>query len=62
MTTEELREDFEELAQYCMFPLRRLANGEYAGSTFIFWAGYWECARRNGLITGEDAEIQGRDK
>ena len=63
MTIDDLRNDFEEVAQFCHFDTRRLANGEYKGSsTFVFWAGFWECARRNGLITGDDALIAGRDR
>lgn len=58
-TLGELRVDFEEMAQRCFFDISRNSNGEYIGSrgqTFILWAGYWECARKNGVIIGDDAE------
>ena len=58
-TLAELRKEFEYMAVRCMFGIERKDNGEYSGSggqTFILWAGYWECARKNGVIVGVDAE------
>lgn len=52
---DDLRNDFEDMAARCMFGLSRRDNGEYKGNTFILWAGYWECAVKNGVLRGDDA-------
>lgn len=52
-TLQELRSDFEKMAVYCMFDITRNKNGEYVDtprSTYMLWAGYWECAKTNGII------------
>lgn len=49
----ELRADFERMAKSSHFDIDRLDNGEYKATgrnTFILWAGYWECAKQNGVI------------
>lgn len=53
ITIGKLRDDFEDMAQCCHFDIERHVNGEYkteGRNTFILWAGYWECARMNGVI------------
>ena len=52
---DEVRNDFEDMAARCMFGLSRRDNGEYTGTTFILWVGYWECAVKNGVLRGDDA-------
>jgi hypothetical protein len=64
-TLIELREEFEEMAVNCMFDIERNSNGEYENTgrnTFMLWAGYWECARINGIIIGKDAEFKNANK
>lgn len=59
-TLPQLRDEFEEMAARCMFDTTRSEKtGEYTlsgGQTFCLWAGYWECARKNGVIVGDDAD------
>lgn len=59
-TLSQLREEFEDMAARCMFDLTRSEKtGEYIrsrGQTFCLWAGYWECAKKNGVIVGADAD------
>ena len=53
MNIDELRAQFETMAKSCMFDITRQESGEYRSSgrnTFILWAGYWECAKINGII------------
>lgn len=53
MTINQLRVGFENMARSCMFDIERHAGGEYKFSgrnTFTLWAGYWECAKINGII------------
>lgn len=54
-TLAELRREFEHMAKNNMFGIGRTETGEYIGTTFCLWAGYWECAKINGIIVGEDA-------
>jgi hypothetical protein len=64
-TLDELRAEFEDMASFCMFDIKRLPNGEYQNngrSTFVLWGGYFQCAKINGIITGEDAEIKNMNK
>ena len=64
-TLIELREEFENMATDCMFDITRFSNGEYDDSgrnTFTLWAGYWQCAKINGIITGEDAKVENMNK
>ncbi len=52
-TVNELRDEFECMAKSCKFDIERLPSGEYKSAgrnTFIFWCGYWECAKINGII------------
>lgn len=56
-TIAELREEFERRAKSDKFGINRNEHGEYKGSTFYLWAGYWECAKINGIISGEDADV-----
>jgi hypothetical protein len=54
-TLQELRTDFELMAQKNMFGIiRDNQTGEYLGTTFILWAGYWECAVKNNIIQDTD--------
>lgn len=58
-TLQELRSEFEEMAVSCMFDITRTKTGAYTDrgrSTYMLWAGYWECAKINGIITGDDAD------
>ena len=59
-TLAELRADFETMARNCMFILdRNKKHGEYNSMpTFSLWAGYWECARLNKIIIGDDADFK----
>ena len=59
-TLKQLRTDFEEMASPKHFDIERgKFTGEYkSGSTFCMWAGYWECAVKNKIITGNDADIK----
>ncbi len=62
-TLQELRLEFEKMAQRCMFYLDRMDNGEYHKmTTFHLWAGYWECAVKNNIIGGDDALIENINK
>ena len=64
-TLAELRAEFEDMAKNCMFDIERLPNGCYKDigrNTFMLWAGYWQCAKINGIITGEEAEIKNMNK
>ncbi len=57
----ELRQQFEKMAKSSMFIIDRLPNGEYQNrgrSTFLLWAGYWECAVKNGIVVGDDRKIE----
>jgi hypothetical protein len=59
-TLADLRAEFEHMAVSSMFGIERSMSGEYIGSrgqTFILWAGYWECAKSNGILIGEDANF-----
>lgn len=56
-TLVKLREEFEHMAKSSMFSIKRNKHGEYMGTTFCLWAGYWECAKINGIILGEDADV-----
>lgn len=62
-TIKQLRDEFERKAEFCMFDLRRNEkSGEYLSMpTFNFWAGYWECAKENGVIVGGDADFRNRN-
>lgn len=66
MTLIELRKEFEEMAMNCSFDLKRNKKpGEYigfGGQTFCLWAGYWECAKAHGIITGNDADFMNMHK
>ena len=53
-TLDELRKEFEHMAKSSMFDIERNSSGEYKGHTHTLWAGYWECAKANGIITGDD--------
>ncbi len=58
-TLQTLRREFENMAIRCMFSIKRSPKtGEYFGSTFILWAGYWECAVANDIICEEDKDIE----
>lgn len=60
-TVDELRQEFERMATGCMFDIERLANGEYKHrerNTFILWAGFWECAKINGVIDPESDALK----
>ena len=61
-TINELRAEFENMAMNNMFGITRNDQGEYIGTTFCLWAGYWECAKINGIITGEDALFKNMNK
>jgi len=53
ISLEELRKQFEGMAMSNMFDIERLPTGEYKSTgrnTFILWAGFWECAKNNGII------------
>ena len=58
MKLDELRAQFEEMAESSMFSINRNTAGEYTGLTFYLWAGYWECAVKNGIIKGREAEFK----
>jgi len=50
-TIDELRVEFEEMAESKMFSIKRRTNGEYESMpTFLFWGGYCECAKAHGII------------
>lgn len=58
-TIDELRADFEKMAKSSMFNVQRYSSGEYESrgrNTFILWAGYWECAKKNGIIP-DDSDV-----
>jgi len=61
-TITELRQEFERMAMSCKFSIKRNGHGEYQGSTFCLWAGYWECAKNNGIIIGDDADYKNSNK
>lgn len=53
ISVKELRRQFEDMARLKHFDLERNCVGEYGSTernTFILWAGYWECAKNNGII------------
>jgi len=59
-TVSQLRGDFERMAKSSFFDIERLQNGEYKTSgrnTFMLWAGYWECAKLNGVIPPESGVL-----
>lgn len=52
------------MAKSSMFDIERLPTGEYKCSgrnTFILWSGYWECAKRNGIINIESDVLKMND-
>lgn len=52
-TIDDLRTQFEYMAMSNFFDIERLDCGEYRSTgrnTFILWAGFWECAKINGII------------
>lgn len=60
-TIGELRVDFERMARSSMFDIDRLPSGEYkitGRNTFILWAGFWECAKINGIIDTESCALE----
>lgn len=59
-TLSQLRSDFEHMAKSSFFDIERLSCGEYktnGRNTFILWAGYWECAKSNGVIPPESSAL-----
>ena len=63
-TIEKIRSDFERMAKSCFFDIDRLPNGEYkitGRNTFILWAGYWECAKANGVIPSDSSALKMND-
>lgn len=58
----EFRAEFEDSARSCMFDVSRRDSGEYKNATFFFWAGYWDCAIKNGVLVGKDADFNNKDK
>ena len=60
-TIQELREQFERMAVSSHFDIVRMDNGEYRTSgrnTFMLWAGFWECAKINGVIDPESSALE----
>ena len=61
LTLLQLRINFEKMARGKHFNIERNNHGEYTDknrSTFMLWAGYWESAKANDIIDGEDAEYK----
>jgi len=61
LTLQELRVQFEDMAKSCMFDITRSQTGEYeydGRNTFILWAGYWECAKINGIIPADSDALK----
>jgi len=53
LTLTELRAQFEVMAELNKFDVELDENFEYKTeprNTFLLWAGYWECAKINGVI------------
>jgi len=63
-TVNELRAEFERMAVSSFFDIDRLPNGEYkttGRNTFMLWAGYWECAKANGVIPTDSCALTMND-
>ena len=61
MQVEELRINFEKMAKSSHFDIERLPGGEYKSTgrnTFILWAGYWECAKKFGVISPDSDALK----
>jgi len=59
-TIDEIRVEFESMARSCMFDIERIGDGEYRNTgrnTFILWAGFWECAKINGIIDPDSSVL-----
>jgi hypothetical protein len=62
-TLAELRAEFEKMAIEKMYMLGREVCGVYDSPvTQQFWCGYWQCAKKYGVIVGKDANVQNMNK
>jgi len=58
-TLAELRAEFENMAMSSKFIIDRNKHGEYpAKATYFLWAGYWECAVKNKILVGAEANFR----
>ena len=61
-TTAQVREEFERDAKRSLFPVKRNDFGEYEGTTFFLWAGYWLCAVENNVLVGDCANAENMNR